>query len=690
MPSKIQVRAAGARRAEVLIQEAIGENWYGDGLTAKRFGRELAALGEVDEILVRINSPGGAVFDGVAIYNTLKAHGATIEVFVEGLAASIASVIAMAGDKIRMGHGAMLMIHNPWTVAIGDADDMRDVADMLDKVGESLVDIYHERTGIEASEIKKLLTAETWLTATDAVEQGFADEVDSAAKDETPTPEDALRARVATLKNEFRQSAEKSQLRIAAALIKSAGADALRNQENAMPEKVASAEDADKLKNEGAQAALAADKTRRAGIRAAFGKFAVAHAVLLNACLDDTECSIDAAKGKLLDKLGEGAEGLAGAPRVEAGQDARDKFIAGAEQAILVRAGLAKPEGANEFRGMGVAELAVAALRHANISVTGLTRAQVASRIFATHTTSDFPNLLSNVAGKVLRKAYGEFPPVWKECFAKGSVSDFKVHPRIQIGQFAGLATIVEGGEYTYGSTKEEYENASALTKGKAIQFTRQMLINDDLGGFLNRAARMGRAAARSVNSDAFAYLISGSSGHGPTCADGGQMFNATVASATTSGHANLLSSGTAISVDSIGARRTAMRLQKDKAMNQTLNIEPKVLLCSVLKEDLANSVVKSRTKDGQSNPEQINVHQNRLKVVSDPVIDTLNSGLSWYLLADPLEVPILEVVFLDGVEEPFIDERIEFSTDALDLKVRLDYGIANGDWRGGQKNVGA
>ena len=87
----MKVYAKGGKRAEVLIHEPIGENWVGNGLTSKRFSADLAALGEVDEILVRINSPGGAVFDGIAIYNTLKAHGATIEVLVEGLAASAAS-----------------------------------------------------------------------------------------------------------------------------------------------------------------------------------------------------------------------------------------------------------------------------------------------------------------------------------------------------------------------------------------------------------------------------------------------------------------------------------------------------------------------------------------------------------------------------------------------------------------------
>lgn len=694
----IKVLARANKRAEILIHESIGEGWYGDGLTSKRFIKDLEALGDVDTIVVRINSPGGAVFDGIAIYNALKSHTATKEVKIEGLAASAASFIAMCGDTVTMGEGSMMMVHNPWTFAMGDADDMREAADMLDKVADSLIDIYFAKTKIDRTELKEMLDAETWMSASEAVNKGFADTKEG---DDSKDADAAASARAKALDDfkrfadSCREAAAEIPLRFAAEIFKSATADATQEENDMALKPAASAAPTADNKNsqqvtEAVQAALAAEQNRTEGIRAAFGRFASANRALMDECLGDQTCTVDAARVKLLAKLGEGVEPAGPSAHVMPGADSRDKFMAGAEQVLLVRAGMAKPEAGNEFNGMGVADLAVVALRRANISVAGLTRDRIASRVFATHTTSDFPQLLSNTAGKVLRKAYGEFPHNWKKCFAKGSVSDFKVHPRIQIGSFSSLAVIPEGGEYTYGTTKEEYENAAAVTKGKAIQFTRQMLVNDDLGGFLTRAQRMGRAAARTVNSDAFSYLVSGSSAHGPTMADGGQMFNATASSATGSGHANLTSSGTAISVDSIGVGRAMMRKQKDKAMNQTLNIEPKILLCSVLKEDKANEIVRSRTKDGQSNAEVINVHQNRVEVVSDPIIDGVNNGLSWYLFADPLDVPILEVVFLEGVEEPFIDERIEFSTDALDLKVRLDYGTANGDWRGGYKNVGA
>jgi ATP-dependent Clp protease protease subunit len=172
---------AQANEAEILLYDVIGQDfWTGDGVTAKKFAQQLATLGPVSRILLRINSPGGDVFDGTAIYNLLKTHGAKIDVVVDGIAASAASVVAMAGDKITMAENAMMMVHNPWTIAVGNSTDMRKVADMLDKVGEAMRASY-ARTGLKDSELAALLDAETWLTAKDAVAQGFADEIGEPA-----------------------------------------------------------------------------------------------------------------------------------------------------------------------------------------------------------------------------------------------------------------------------------------------------------------------------------------------------------------------------------------------------------------------------------------------------------------------------------------------------------------------------
>lgn len=157
--------------AEVLLYEDIG-GWF--GITADMFIREVKALKDVSTINLRINSNGGNVFDGLAIYNYLKSHKARIEVDIDGLAASIASIIAMAGDEVRIADNAWMMIHDPWIVVGGTADELRNTADTMDGIRESLLDTYMVRATADKKTISDMMTAETWINATDAVKYGLA------------------------------------------------------------------------------------------------------------------------------------------------------------------------------------------------------------------------------------------------------------------------------------------------------------------------------------------------------------------------------------------------------------------------------------------------------------------------------------------------------------------------------------
>lgn len=168
---------AASDLAEISIFDEIGF-W---GVTAKDFITDLKKI-DAKNLTVFINSPGGSVFDGLAIYNSLRQHPANITVKVMGVAASAASFIAMAGDKIVMPENAFLMVHNPMGAVFGNAEEMREWADTLDKIAASLVGIYVARTGKSEDEIKALLDAETWLTASEAVSLGFADEMEAEMK----------------------------------------------------------------------------------------------------------------------------------------------------------------------------------------------------------------------------------------------------------------------------------------------------------------------------------------------------------------------------------------------------------------------------------------------------------------------------------------------------------------------------
>ena len=168
---------ASGGNGELFIFDDIGESFFDEGITGKSVNEALKAMGSVNTITVHVNSPGGAVFDGLAIYNLLAQHKAKIVVEIDGLAASAASVIAMAGDEIRMAENALMMIHPASSMAFGTADDMRDTADILEKITDNLVNIYAARTGQPLDKMAELVSDETWLDSTEALALGLITDI---------------------------------------------------------------------------------------------------------------------------------------------------------------------------------------------------------------------------------------------------------------------------------------------------------------------------------------------------------------------------------------------------------------------------------------------------------------------------------------------------------------------------------
>lgn len=159
--------------------EIVTDEYEDTDTSAAGFRNALKSLGDVKNINLHINSPGGSVFEGIAIYNMLKQNSARINVYIDGLAASIASVIAMSGDAIFMPSNSMMMVHNPWVMAIGNASELRKQADDLDQITKSSVQTYLAKAGDKLDEktLTQLMDDETWLTAQEAVDYGLADEV---------------------------------------------------------------------------------------------------------------------------------------------------------------------------------------------------------------------------------------------------------------------------------------------------------------------------------------------------------------------------------------------------------------------------------------------------------------------------------------------------------------------------------
>ncbi len=170
---------------DILLYDEIGADDWGAGISAKDFVKDLASLSGSD-VKLRINSPGGAVSDGVAMYQALKNHKGKVTAVVEGMAASIATVIMLGADEVVASKSSVIMIHQPWTVAFGNAKELREMADVLDVFGETILNAYIEKTGASPEVLNELMDAESFLTAEAALELGLVDRIEGEGEEVEP------------------------------------------------------------------------------------------------------------------------------------------------------------------------------------------------------------------------------------------------------------------------------------------------------------------------------------------------------------------------------------------------------------------------------------------------------------------------------------------------------------------------
>lgn len=645
--------------AEIYIFGNIGDSWSEDGVVASSFVRDLSDV-DATSIKLRINSYGGSVTDGLAIYNALRRHKASIDVHVEGVAISCASYIAMAGDTVTMAENAQMMIHAPWTVAGGNAVDLRAQADILDRYAQAMAGAYAAKSGKPVAEALALITdgKDHWFSAAEAVAAGFADRIEAASDI------------AASLANSFNLTRFQNA---------KASAEGATQKEPTMatPEKQADT-----------KPAFARTKEDNAQVLAMFKPFASRPeiAALQTEVLADPGMTIEQIQSRLLVEMGKGSEPVnpvAHAPRLSTVEDEADKRKTAVTAALMNRAGVltdaqAKASiGANPFRGAKLLDLARASVERTGRKTEGMSQMEVVASAF-TQSTSDFPILLENVMHKTLLSAYATQPLTWNRFCATGSVSDFRAHNRYRLGSFGNLDTVTELGEFTHKAIPDgEKASISIGTKGNIINLSRQAIINDDLGAFVGLSAMLGRAAARSVESDVYA-LLALNAGLGPTMGDGQTLFHAT--------HGNI-GTGAAISVASIDADTVLMSQQKDISGNDYLALTPSVLV-------IASGLLSTARVINQAvyDPDTANKLQRPNAVVgtySDIVGTPRLSGTRRYSFADPSVAPVIEVAFLDGASAPFIEMQRGFDVDGTQYKVRLDYGVGAIDYRGAVTNEG-
>lgn len=647
------MRALARGSVEIMLYDEIGAF----GITAKQFATELLACGDVSQINLRIHSPGGDVFAGMAIYNTLKAHSAVIHVYIDGLAASMASVIAMAGDTVYMPSNAMMMIHKPWGMQGGDADEMRRYAELLDKVETTLVQAYAAKTGKTPEEIHALLKAETWMDGGEAVAAGFADQLI-----------DPLQA--AAQLNSKRMQEFEHMPQAAINTLMPPRAQAAPPANPPAP--------ANTLTVEQMRAQVIAEETdRRTGITNAFGGFATGHADLLASCMNDMSCTIEDARKQLLAKLGEHTQptnvpGLHG--HIGNGNLVGDSVRA----SLLARVGMAEIEASNGFNHMSMRELARASLTERGIGVAAYNPMQMVGMAF-THGSSDFGQILLDIAGKSVLLGWEESTETFQLWTKKGQLSDFKTSARVGLGEFPSLREVRPGAEYKHVTIGDRGESIALATYGEVFAITRQAIINDDLSLLSDIPYKMGQAARATIGDLVYAILT-----NPPQMRDGKPVFDGT--------RKNIAKGAdSALSIASLIAGKTAMASQKTQTEGgkaRTLNIRPAFVLTPVALEDRANQLINSASVPGSDvNAGIINPIRGFAQVIGEPRLDD-SSSTEWYMAAKQ-GTDTIEVAYLNGIDTPYVEQEQGFSIDGVRSKVRIDAGVAPLDYRGLYKSLG-
>lgn len=392
--------------------------------------------------------------------------------------------------------------------------------------------------------------------------------------------------------------------------------------------------------------------------------------------------TVDQVRADILDEMAKrSAGGPERSPGVTVGKDEADKFREAGANVLLARSAVVDPttrkvfalDGANPLRGATLLDMARMSLERAGVRTMGLSKLDLVGRAF-TQNSGDFPILLENAMNKSLLSAYAIQADTWSRFCRIGTVSDFRAHTRYRTGSIGDLDSLTEGGEFL-NKTIPDGEKASitASTKGNLINLTRQAIINDDLGAFVGLAADFGRAAKRTIENAVYALLAS----------------NPTVGSAALfhASHGNLGTAG-APSVTTFDEARSLMAKQKDVSNNDYLDLRPAIWVGPTAVGGTARVVNAAEFDPDTANKLQ---KPNSVRGLVRDIVDTPRITTTyWYMFADPNDAPVIEVAFLDGQSEPYLELQEGFEVDGSKWKARLDFGVAAIDYRGAVRNNGS
>lgn len=682
-PGIIQVRAQATGAAEIELYGEVG--W---DLTAKGVREALKPLAGRD-ITIRLNSVGGSVFEGFAIYNILARHAGRKVLVVEAIALSAGAFIAMAADEVVMPTASLMMIHNASGGAYGDRNTMAGVIEVMKRIDGLQRQVFAARSGLDPEEVGAMLDAETWMTAEEAVAKGFADRVDADAGLEPPPP---FSASAGSIIAGFKRAPEAIvAMARSAPPVSTPPASPVATEESRQmsgstttaggtvpPATTTTAPPAAATGPEAASLEQLEALAARSGGR--IGEPWIIAQMKAKATLDQArDAMIDAVaalapqRGSTIVMVGDGPENFRGAledallHKMNAGPvTERARSLCGRHAMELARACI-EIQGGSPGKLGGNVEIVAAAF--------GVDRYRAEAGM---HTTSDFPIVLGNVNRRVLTKAFASVPQDWRKVVSVENFEDFRAKLFGSLADAKSLERIGEHGEFKYDTLPEKGEQFGIDSWGKIYAFSRKALINDDLGAIARAMRTRGVAAAKTVAQRVWTLVANGHVGSGAdkvVLSDGKAVFHAD--------HGNLAGSGGAINAATMSAARKAMRTQKDLNGDPIGGITPRYLVVSPDKETEAQVFLKTAQ---YMNTGEVNVFANSVELVVVPWL----TGNAWFLFADPEQVDGLVVGFLDGRQEPRLEEKAGWNVEGVEYKVALDFDGAWIDYRGAYRNPGA
>jgi len=384
---------------------------------------------------------------------------------------------------------------------------------------------------------------------------------------------------------------------------------------------------------------------------------------------------------KLLELVGDGVAPVVDVNQqdnqraAEHGESQDEKFSGIITDTLSVRGGIEKDAekikevNASGYRGYSMMEIAREYLHLNNVATKGMNRRELSGKVFSrsliSHGTDDFTGILANVASKSALMGWSEAPETWMMWTRQGNLTDFKSADRSGLGEFPDLDLVYENGAYKFASMNDRKESLQLATYGKKFSISRQAIINDDLSEFTTIPRKMGRAANRKIGDIAYAILTGN-----PTLAqDSTSLFDAAT-------HGNYVANGSggAPATATLDTAFAAMRTQQDNDGNATsLNIVPKYLIGpAALEATILALVNNTYDPTGTAGSLLENRYKGRLIPVIDARIDA-NDAAKWFLAADPDLHDTVEVAFLDGQSEPYLEQQEGTDADGVEFKVRID-----------------